>query len=324
MPANVARPRRRARAGLGLDHLRVVDERHRAPGLALLHDVGRPAGAGDGPRPDDLPVQRDPELDDDLPARAAVGSVGAPAAVSYWAVASWYVDGQGGVAFHSNLVSVNPGDVLVGRDDPDRASRAAGSATSASSRASRTRACRSATCEELTWNIETLEAYGVQQCSDYPDTNFTAFVTIDLQTSAGRPAITWTPVNAVTDCGQSARVVSNANPGGEVDIYYTTARRRIGASTASINSDGRLETFLSPRMARFGTSGRRHPHAGPWSRINSLGGIVEPRCAGAQLRRATRDLWNRHRQRRVQQLANEPACRTMERLESSRRLGVAS
>ena len=31
-----------------------------------------------------------------------------------WAVASWYVDGQGGPGFHSPLVPVNTGDVLVG------------------------------------------------------------------------------------------------------------------------------------------------------------------------------------------------------------------
>ena len=33
---------------------------------------------------------------------------------SYWAVASWYADGQTGTSFHSTLVRVNPGDVLVG------------------------------------------------------------------------------------------------------------------------------------------------------------------------------------------------------------------
>lgn len=27
---------------------------------------------------------------------------------NYWGVASWYVDGQGGLALHSNLVRVNP------------------------------------------------------------------------------------------------------------------------------------------------------------------------------------------------------------------------
>jgi hypothetical protein len=33
---------------------------------------------------------------------------------NYWAVVSWYADGQGGQAFYSNLVTVNPGDTLVG------------------------------------------------------------------------------------------------------------------------------------------------------------------------------------------------------------------
>jgi hypothetical protein len=33
---------------------------------------------------------------------------------NYWAVASWYADGQGGPAFYSQLVQVNPGDVLTG------------------------------------------------------------------------------------------------------------------------------------------------------------------------------------------------------------------
>ena len=33
---------------------------------------------------------------------------------AYWSVACWYADGQGGTAFHTNLVRVNSGDVLVG------------------------------------------------------------------------------------------------------------------------------------------------------------------------------------------------------------------
>ncbi len=74
--------------------------------------------------------------------------------------------------------------------------------------------------QELTWNIETLEAYGLQQCSDYPDIGSVAFYAIDLQTSAGRPTLSWTPENAITDCKQHVDVVSNANPDGEVDIYF--------------------------------------------------------------------------------------------------------
>jgi acylphosphatase len=192
---------------------------------------------------------------------------------SYWSVASWYVDGQGGVAFHTNLVQVNPGAVLVG------VMRQTGQSGNRFSYSCEFVGIANTTLpisnvEELTWNIETLEAYGVQQCSDYPDANFTAFSGIDLQTSAGRPALNWTPSNAITDCGQNARVVSNANPGGEVDLYYTT-RVPASASTAAINSDGRLETFIRSTSGGVWNIWQKFPHAGPWSRVNNLGGIVK-------------------------------------------------
>jgi len=192
---------------------------------------------------------------------------------SYWAIASWYVDGQGGPAFHSNLIRVNPGDVLVGvmwqtGQSGNKFSYGCQFQGIANS------GLPISNVEELTWNIQTLEAYGVQQCSDYPNTNFTAFTAIDFQTTAGRPAITWTPVNAVTDCGQNANVVSNANAGGEVDLYYV-ARVSGSASTASINSDGRLETFLRATNGGVWNIWQTVPHAGPWSRISSLGGIVK-------------------------------------------------
>jgi hypothetical protein len=196
---------------------------------------------------------------------------------SYWSVASWYVDGQGGPAFHTNLVRVNPGDVLVG------VMREAGRSGNQFSYNCEfigiaNTSLPISNVEELTWNIETLEAYGVQQCSDYPNTNFTAFVGIDLLTSTGRPSINWTPVNAVTDCGQSARVISNANPSGEVDIYYRGYVAN-SASTAAINSDGRLETFLLATNGSVWNIWQTVPHAGPWSSINSLGGFVRtPVC----------------------------------------------
>jgi hypothetical protein len=33
---------------------------------------------------------------------------------NYWSIASWYVDGQGGPAFHSSLIQIAPGQVLKG------------------------------------------------------------------------------------------------------------------------------------------------------------------------------------------------------------------
>jgi hypothetical protein len=202
---------------------------------------------------------------------------------SYWTVASWYADGAGGIANYSDLVQVNPGDVLTG------VMTQTGQSQNPSGGILYSYNCefvgvaktglRISNVQELTWNIETLEAYGLQQCSDYPDANFTAFVSIDFQTSAGRPALSWTPVNAVTDCGQSTRVVYNANPGGEVDIYYTTRVAAL-ASTAARNSDGRLETFLEATDGSVWNIWQKVPHSGPWSRIYSLGGVVKaPVCA---------------------------------------------
>ena len=196
---------------------------------------------------------------------------------SYWAVASWYVDGQGGPAFHSNLVRVNPGDVLTGVMHLTGQSGSQFSYGCEFTNIANT-SLPISNVQELTWNIETLEAYGVQQCSDYPNANFTSFTGIDLQTTAGHPAITWSATNAVTDCGQSARVVSNANAGGEVDIYYRT-RVAVASTTAAINSDGRLETFEVATNGAVFNEWQTVPHAGPWSIISPLGGIVKaPVC----------------------------------------------
>jgi len=49
----------------------------------------------------------------------------------------------------------------------------------------------------------------------------TAFSAISIQTGAGSPTIVWSPTNLIQDCGQHAVVSSNANPGGEIDLYFT-------------------------------------------------------------------------------------------------------
>lgn len=138
---------------------------------------------------------------------------------NYWAVASWYADGQGGHSFYSSLVQVNPGAALVGVMTLTGQSGAAFSYDCKFQGLANTD-LPIQNVEQLTWCIETLEAYGVTQCSDYPNTPDTAMTNISLQTGGVSPSLAWAAVNAVTDCGQQAIVVSNANPGGEVDLYY--------------------------------------------------------------------------------------------------------
>jgi hypothetical protein len=139
---------------------------------------------------------------------------------SFWTVASWYV---GANAFHSNLVPVNTGDVLTG----------------VMTLAGQSPAGFSYNCEflgiantglpimniqELTWCCETLECYGINNCSEYPATSKTAMRAIDLQTGAVRPNVVWSVNNAVTDCGQHTQLFDNDVAGnGEVDLWYQGA-----------------------------------------------------------------------------------------------------
>ncbi len=141
---------------------------------------------------------------------------------NYWAIASWFADGQNGAANYSTLVQVNPGDSLTGL----------------MTLTNQTTQGFSYRCEfvgfantilniqntlELAWNVETLEAYSIATCSDYPDTTKTAMVAIGIQTGSTAPALAWTAVNAVTDCGQQTSIVSDSATSGEVDLFYRTS-----------------------------------------------------------------------------------------------------
>jgi hypothetical protein len=137
----------------------------------------------------------------------------------FWAVSCWLVYTPGGDACYSPLVQVNPGDVLVGIIQQVHFSgslfeynchfEGIGPATLTMQK-----------FEKFTHCAAALEAYYVPKCSGYPADVFTAFQAIEVQTGDIRPALNWAPVNRVTDCGQFAFIVSNANPGGEVDLYY--------------------------------------------------------------------------------------------------------
>jgi len=137
---------------------------------------------------------------------------------SYWAIASWYVT-SGGQAFHTNLIPVNPGDTLTGVMTLTGQSGSLFNYTSEFQGISGT-SLPVQNIAELLWCNETLEAYGVNQCADYPASNMTAFTSISIETGSVNPALNWTPVNTVQDCGQMTTVVSNSSTNGEVDIFY--------------------------------------------------------------------------------------------------------
>ncbi len=192
---------------------------------------------------------------------------------NYWAVASWYVDGQGGIANHGPLVRVNVGDVLVGimtltgsgpfGFDYDCEFQGLNAGLTIQN------------VEQLTWACETLEAYGITACSDYPDTQETAFRGINMQTGGSGAPLAWTPVNGVTDCGQSCVVVSNSSSGGEVDIFYGDSAAIVlgGVAPVASNADGRLEVFANGTDHAVWHNWQTAPNNG-WSGWASLGGLV--------------------------------------------------
>jgi hypothetical protein len=71
----------------------------------------------------------------------------------------------------------------------------------------------------------TFEEWNITKCSDYPDAVMTAMTGIEILTLDGKaPSLAWESYNYITNCGQHATVVSDANnasPGGEVDLYYS-------------------------------------------------------------------------------------------------------
>ena len=137
-------------------------------------------------------------------------------------VASWYVGGTTGAVFHGELVPVNVGDELTG---------SSGSRTGAGSIANTDAGLKIPEADLPVFHVrdlsrcgEVLAAYGIEQCSDYPDASAMGFRNIEVMTGFRRPALAWNPVNTITDCGQHVVVLSDANPGGQVDVHFRRFR----------------------------------------------------------------------------------------------------
>jgi|GEM_PF-3969139 hypothetical protein len=149
----------------------------------------------------------------------------------YWAVASWYV--YNGGYYYGNLIQVSPGDPLVGDIIARRQvygwycydclfDGVGGSSLSVSY------------IPELTINCMALEAYNSagttcpDYCTDYPADGYTYFDEVSILTDMYNPtyrSLTWTGTSSTdppcnTYCSFRARVWSNDNPNGTVELYY--------------------------------------------------------------------------------------------------------
>jgi hypothetical protein len=152
---------------------------------------------------------------------------------SYWSIANWYVDGPGGAALCGPLIRVNPGDVLEGIMTLTGQTGTSFSYLSSFTGHS-TADLTVNNINELNWANETLECYGFQEFTDYPDAALTAFhdIEIRLRTSTTpftevQAVINWQAHNDVTDNGQHCLIVSNDSPGGDVYLYYRNVTQDI-------------------------------------------------------------------------------------------------
>jgi hypothetical protein len=135
---------------------------------------------------------------------------------NYWAIANWYV---GNNTVYSSLIRVNPGTNLQGIMSLIGGSGSSYSYTSVFAGYPSINLTVN-NIPKLYWAAESLEAYGVVSCSNYPNTAKTRLSAIELKVGSAQAPLSWGVANAITDCGQHSTVVTPGTPNGVVDIYY--------------------------------------------------------------------------------------------------------
>jgi hypothetical protein len=137
----------------------------------------------------------------------------------YWAITNWYVSSN--QAFFGTLVNVSPGTALQGVMRETAVSGSNYSYNSSFSGYSTASALQVNNVPQSFWAAETLESYGVTSPGTmYPPNMDIAMTSIQILKGSSNASISWTPVQQVSGSAQKAVVVSNASPGGEVDIYF--------------------------------------------------------------------------------------------------------
>lgn len=127
----------------------------------------------------------------------------------YWTVASWYIIGS--QVYHTSLVKVSVGQVLNGLitltggsyNYVSQFEQISGTSLSATSP------------NQLVWASETLEVYNVGKASDFP-AGATKFSNINLRTTSGTPAVTWSTVSDPAD-----GLTTTVNIGGATNAAIT-------------------------------------------------------------------------------------------------------
>lgn len=180
---------------------------------------------------------------------------------AYWSVASWYVT-SGGSAFHTSLVPVSVGQRLKGVMRRTGQSGASFDYTSEFEGISGT-SLPVQGIAELTWCNETLEAYGISNCSDYPASLFTGMESIGIRHAGGVLTPTWTPINQVTDCGQHCSldrrlIPVHLPPPFNITLYLSIVNVRLFYRTIRVSPPWWLQASM-PGVGDPAMAGRGEP-----------------------------------------------------------------
>ena len=135
----------------------------------------------------------------------------------YWAVASWFVIGD--TAYVTPLVQVWPKEQLTGFIQQIRRKRSLFSYSSEIVGISQTELIVR-NIPELIFCSETLEVYGVGECSEFPNTAYSQMFDINVQLKRGPTPLAWSITNALPSCGVQTAVIVNGPSNGIVNIYY--------------------------------------------------------------------------------------------------------
>jgi hypothetical protein len=138
---------------------------------------------------------------------------------NYWAATSWFVTST--QAFFGDLVAVSPGQNLQGALKETAVSAHRYSYSSSFEGLSANVSLTVRKVPEAFWAAETLESYGVTDPSTmYPPNTDIAMRDIQIWKGSKNASIDWLTAQAVSGSAQKAVVVSDASPGGVVDIYF--------------------------------------------------------------------------------------------------------
>jgi len=137
----------------------------------------------------------------------------------YWAITNWYVSSAN--AFYGTLEKVSSGTVLQGVMTETAHTGKLYSYNSSFVGYPAAADINATNIPQAWWNAETLETYSVTNVKTmYPPDVDVAMKSIQILEGSTNAPISWSTAQATKGSALKAVVVSNASPGGEVDIYF--------------------------------------------------------------------------------------------------------